>query len=102
MKIQSVRSMYAEKHCTYKGTMMASREPHRVDIITPGASTVAEFKTVKKEFARFNGSQTERQVNALIMSWISLSHPKPASYQLCHLNDFAVTRLGVNYSSIRL
>ena len=73
MKIQSVRSMYAEKHCTYKGTMMASREPHRVDIITPGASTVAEFKTVKKEFARFDGSQTERQVNALIMS--SLSYP---------------------------
>jgi len=36
-------------------------------------------------------SQTQRQVNAFNMSWIMLSHPKPASYQLCHFHDLAVT-----------
>ena len=47
MKIQTVGSMCARIHHTQKGTMMAYMKPYRNDIITPGASTVAEFKTVK-------------------------------------------------------
>ena len=46
MIILPVRSVYTTTHCTYKGTMMAYREPHRNDIITPGTSTVAKFKTI--------------------------------------------------------
>ena len=69
MIILPVRSVYTTTHCTYKGTMMAYREPHRNDIITPGTSTVAKFKTIMTLNLRDSKlSQTERQVNALIMS----------------------------------
>ena len=69
MIILPVRSVYTTTHCTYKGTMIAHREPHRNDIITPGASTVAKFKTIMTLNLRDSKlSQTERQVNALIMS----------------------------------
>ena len=69
MIILPVRSVYTTTHCTYKGTMIAYREPHRNDIITPGASTVAKFKTIMTLNLRDSKlSQTERQVNALIMS----------------------------------
>ena len=69
MIILPVRSVYTTTHCTYKGTMIAHREPHRNDIITPGTSTVAKFKTIMTLNLRDSKlSQTERQVNALIMS----------------------------------
>ncbi len=74
MKTHTVRFIYANAHHTRKGTMLACSEPHRNDIITPGASTVAKFKTTISEFARFDGSQTERQVNAFIMSCL-VTHP---------------------------
>lgn len=46
--------------------MMACNEPHGIDIITPGASTVAMFKTlILMVLEDFSSSQTERQVNAL-------------------------------------
>ena len=49
--------------------MMAYSKPHGIDIITPGASTVAKFKTIIAVNLRdSSSSQTERQVNALIMS----------------------------------
>ena len=67
MIILPVRSVYTTTHCTYKGTMMAYREPHRNDIITPGASTVAKFKTIMTLNLRDSKlSQTKRQVNAFI------------------------------------
>ena len=60
-----------------KGTTMACNEPQGNDIITPWASTVAKFKTIKhREFARFDGSRTERQVNAFIML-CPVTHPSP-------------------------
>lgn len=49
--------------------MMANMLPHRNDIITPGASTIAMFKTIMTLNLRDSKlSQTERQVNAFIMS----------------------------------
>ena len=48
------------------------QRPYRTDLITPGASTVAKFKTVIFEFARFDTSQTERQVNAFSICRASL------------------------------
>ena len=55
---------------------MAYREPHRNDIITPGASTVAKFKTIMTLNLRDSKlSQTERQVNALIMSCLLPTQP---------------------------
>ena len=45
--------------------------PHRSDIITPGTSTVATFE-IEFEICEISGtSQTQRQVNAFIMSWTS-------------------------------
>ena len=45
MKIHAVRFIYTNTHCALMGTMVACSEPHGNDIITPGASTVATFKT---------------------------------------------------------
>ena len=91
MIILPVRSVYTTTHCTYKGTMMAYREPHRNDIITPGASTVAKFKTIMTLNLRDSKlSQTERQVNALIMSCL-FTHP--TSFVCRHKTR---KRLGVN------
>ena len=69
MKNHTVRFVYANIHHTQKGTMMVCGEPHRYEKITPGASTVAKFKTlILMVLEDFSSSQTERQVNALIMS----------------------------------
>ena len=55
--------------------MMVCGEPHRNEKITPGASTVAKFKTlILMVLEDFSSSQTERQVNALIMSCL-FTHP---------------------------
>ena len=45
MKTHAVRFIYTNTHCAQMGTMVACSEPHGNDIITPGASTVATFKT---------------------------------------------------------
>ncbi len=73
-------NVYANMHCAQKGTMIACSEPHGIDIITPGASTVAEFKTIKAVNLRdSSSSQTERQVNAFIMSCL-FTHPTSLSW----------------------
>ena len=74
-KIESAWNIYAKTHCTQKGTMKACKEPYGIDIITPGASTVAEFMTITAVNLRdSSSSRTERQVNALIMSCL-FTHP---------------------------
>ena len=41
---------------------------HGIDIITPGTSTVDHIRDNNYEFARFDSSQTQRQINAFYMS----------------------------------
>ena len=73
-------SNYAEQmqgNTVLKGTIVDCNKPHGNDIIIPGTSTVAKFKTIKyREFARFVTSRTERQVNAFIMSCL-VTRPSP-------------------------
>ena len=57
---------------------MYKRNPQR-DIITPGTSTVAKFKTVIVNLLDYRESQTERQVNAFIMSCL-VTHPTALSW----------------------
>lgn len=63
---------------------MLTRSP-RAGYITPGTSTVAKFKT--KHFCDlldYRPSQTQRQVNAFIMSGL-YSPPTARFVLLCHL-----------------
>ena len=68
MKNQTMRGTYTQSHCTLTGVQQwLALWPHGVDIITPGASTVAKFKTITTLNLRDSKlSQTERQVNALL------------------------------------
>ena len=79
MKIQTIWCVNATMHCIPENTMMAYTKPYG-SIITPGASTVAKFKTgfARKACENFDTSQTERQVNAFIMSCL-VTRPSP-----CH------------------
>ena len=45
MKNQTIRGTCGKTHCIQKDTTMTCISPHGVDIITPGTSTVAKFKT---------------------------------------------------------
>ena len=63
-----------------KGYNLCLQGFHGMDIITPGTSTVDHIRDNNYEFARFDSSQTQRQINAFYMSWLS-SHPLPAYYR---------------------
>ena len=61
-------------------TIYAYKVSTGFDIITPGTSTVAEFKTIMTVNVRdYSASQTERQVNAFIMSCL-VTHPTALSW----------------------
>lgn len=63
--------------CPHKGTTHAYKVSRESDIITPGTSTVAKFKTMTWKFCEnFCRSQTQRRVNALYVLEIT-SHPEP-------------------------
>ena len=52
--------------CPTKGCKACLRGLNGTDKIIPGASNVATLKTVISEFARFEESQTQRRVNAIM------------------------------------
>ena len=79
MKTSTVKDLY--KHWLHpKGYNLCLQGFHGMDIITPGTSTVDHIRDNNYEFARFDSSQTQRQINAFYMSWLS-SHPLPAYYR---------------------
>ena len=63
----------------HKGTTHAYKVSRESDKITPGTSTVATFETLTMKLCEnFRLSQTQRQVNAFIMSWKSRPTQLPA------------------------
>ncbi len=61
-----------------KGYNTCLQGPNGIDIITPGASTVDYIRDLDTESLQdFSVSQTQRRVNAFIMSWTMASHPIP-------------------------
>ena len=66
-------------------TVCAYKISYEADIITPGASTVATFKTLILIFLEdFRPSQTQRQVNAFNMSGLHFP-PNTRFALLCHI-----------------
>ena len=82
------RDLYSIIDHIQQDTIYAYKAFTGFDIITPGTSTVDHIRDNNYEFARFDSSQTQRQINAFYMSWLS-SHPLPAYYRESCL-DFSV------------
>ena len=59
---------------------------NRIDVITPGASTVATFKTIIVNFARFDSSQTQRRVNAIMYFYLNLCLKASSDDRRCKIS----------------
>ena len=81
MKNHAVRFIYTNTHCTQMGTMMTCSEPHGNDIITPGASTVATFKTQILEVARFQ--TISNRASSKRLNYVVPLQPTQPPYNRC-------------------
>ena len=61
-----LRDLITQLNAPNDGSNSCLQGLNGIDVITPGTSTVATLKTVISEFARFEESQTQRRVNAIM------------------------------------
>lgn len=90
MKIASIKRPIQHITLHPKGHNLCLQGLHGIDIITPGTSTVDHIRDLDTESLQdFRPSQTQRRVNAFIMSW-TIIPPKTRFARLLHLYDFVV------------